>query len=199
MTKTELLTQMCMIYWQWNITPNFTDPPDESPEAQVLSMYDTLKNNALIRYPWRSATKYIHLLPLVQETPADARYKYEAQVPDDFLLATGFWSDPQRRNGRQNSVDIVGRSARTNLLRFTMGYISSDVPEEEFDPWLCEWIKIYIAAEASDIAGQSTDRKLFLLEERNRMLIECGNKDFEMSHKDGISSSTHWFLEQGWY
>lgn len=201
MTKQELLQQMFLEYWQYNVNPIIPDdttglplPPANSPEAFVLQMYDAKKAIALAKYPWRSATKYVTLT--TTDSVDDGRYKYWAALPDNFVLATGFWQDKERLRDAQNAVDIVGKQARTNLTTFTLGYIDKDIPEDDLDPWVCEWIKIFIASELADIAGQTPDRKNFLMQKAAQDLIICGNKDYEMAQKDEVSSSIHQFE---WY
>lgn len=196
MNKLDLLREMFLEYWQWDVNPELENPPKNSPEEFVLSMYDDRKASALMAYPWRSAVRYVDLDLQIPEVSSDGRYKYEATVPEDFILAVGFWQDKARRIDCMNSVDIVGRKARTNLKSITMGYIKKDVDEEDLDPWVIDYIKIFIASELSDIGGQSPDRKNFLMEKVQSDLIKCGNKDYEMAHKDEISSSIHQFE---WY
>jgi len=202
MDKQTLLTEMFLEYWQFNVNPVIPDatglpqPPVNSPEYFVLQFYQDKKDMALAAYPWRSATKYITLTADPTVTPGDGRYAYEITLPDDFILATGFWRDATRRHDAQNSVDIVGPLARTNLKQFTLGYISKTIDESLLDPWVCEWIKIYIAANLADIGGQTPDRKNFLMETAAQDLIRLGNKDYEMAQKDEVSSSIHQFQ---WY
>lgn len=193
MTENELLTEMFLKYWQWDIVPTLTNPPANSPEYFVKSLYENLKANALARYPWRSATVYTTITPSVPEVSSDGRYKYEAAIPDNFVLATGFWRDRQRLHPAHNEVDIVGKVARTNLPEFTMSYINYKTDEKDLDPWVCDYIQIFIAAELSDIGGQTPERKQFLDNLAETMLIKCGNKDFEMSHHDPISNSLNQF------
>lgn len=196
MDKNELLRQMFLEYWQWDVDPELDNPPANSPEAFVLSMYDEKKSMALSKYPWRSAISYVELTGTEPEVSKDGHYKYEVKVPDNFLMATGFWRDFKRTQDCHNSVDIVGKTARTNLPKFTMGYVNKDVDEDDLDPWVCDYIKIVIASELSDIGGQTPDRKNYLMQKAEADLITCGNKDFEMAHHDEVSSSIHQFE---WY
>lgn len=189
MNKNELLREMFLKFWQWDVDPQLTNPTANSPEYFVLSMYDNLKANALSKYPWRSATVYVTLTPTVPLVSSDGRYKYEVAIPENFVLATGFWRDRERLRDAHNSVDIVGKVARTNLPEFTMGYINQATDESNLDPWVCDYIQIYIAAELADIGGQTPERKQYLENLVETMLIKCGNKDYEMAHKDPISSS----------
>lgn len=198
MTENELLRQMFLKYWQWNVDPVLDNPPANSPEYFVKSMYKNLKADALSKYPWRSATVYVNLEPAIPEQPADERYKYEVKIPDNFVIATGFWEDKERLRPRHNSVDIVGRMARTNLKKFTMGYINKDVDEAILDPWVCDFIAIYIAAELADLGGQAPDRKTFLLQQVDTMLVKCGNRDYEMAHRDEVSNTIHQFEYEAW-
>ena len=195
MDKKHLLREMFLKYWQWNVDPQLDNPPANSPEYFVLSMYDNLKENALATYPWRSATKYKSFKMSELGCSGDGRYKYETVLPDDFIIATGFWNDPERIQPRQNSVDIVGKLARTNLKEFTLGYISKDIDEEYLDTWVCDFIQIFIASELSDLGGQTPDRKTYLGQLMQEMLIKCGNKDYEMAQKDHISSSIFQFTQ----
>ena len=195
MDKKHLLRDMFLKYWQWNVEPELDNPPANSPEYFVLSMYQNLKENALAAYPWRSATKYKSFELNDSCSCGDRRYKYETVLPDDFIIAIGFWEDPERRRPRQNEVDIVGNIARTNLKSFTLAYTSVDVDEENLDPWVWDFIEVFIASELSDLGGQTPDRKTYLGQLVQEMLIKCGNKDYEMAQKDPISSSIFQFTE----
>ena len=55
MDKKHLLRDMFLKYWQWNVEPQLDNPPMNSPEYFVLSMFENLKENALAAYPWRSS------------------------------------------------------------------------------------------------------------------------------------------------
>lgn len=193
MDRDTLLTEMFLEYWLWDIKPDFENPPANSPEEFILSLYQGKKEDALSAYPWRSATRYAQLELKVPEQSADGRYKYEANVPEDFLIAIGFWRDKERRMDCMNSVDIVGKKARTNETSITMGYTKKDVDEDELDPWVIEYIKLVLAADLADIGGVPIDRKNYLLQRKDVELIKLGNKDYEMAHKDEISSSIHQF------
>lgn len=193
MNRNTLLREMFLEYWQWDVEPEFENPTPNSPESFVLSMYDSKKEEALAAYPWRSATRYTQLNLKEPEQSSDGRYKYEATLPEDFILAVGFWQDKTRHYDCMNAVDIVGKKARTNMRTITLGYIKKDVDEDDLDPWVLDYIKIKIAADLSDIGGQSIDRKNYLLQQAEVNLIKCGNKDYEMAHKDEISSSIHQF------
>ena len=196
MTKNELLKEMLLEYWQWDVEPDFDNVLPNSPEYFILQMYDNKKNIALSRYPWRSAIKYVDIVGEIPTTYADRRYKYENTIPENFVMAVGFWRDKERRLDAHNDVDIVGRKARTNMREYTMGYIDKDIPEEDLDPWVCEYLKIFLATELSDIGGISPDRKNFLLQKEAQDLIVYGNKDYEMSQRDPVSSSIYQYL---WY
>lgn len=195
MDKKHIIRDMFLKYWQWNVEPELDNPPANSPEYFVLSLYDNMKENALAAYPWRSATVYESFEMCECCCSGDKRYKYETCLPDDFIIATGFWEDPERLKPRQNEVDIVGKIARTNLKRFTLGYISKDVDEESLDAWVCDFIEIFIASELSDLGGQTPDRKQYFNQLVQELLIKCGNKDYEMAQKDPISSSIFQFAQ----
>lgn len=198
MTDKDLMRQMFLKYWQWNVEPEIDNPPADSPEYFVTSMYENLKADALSKYPWRSATVYVTLTPQIPETSQDGRYKYQVTLPANFVLATGFWEDAERLRPRHNSVDIVGNVARTNLQKFTMGYINKEVDESILDPWVCDYIEAYIASELSDIGGQTPDRKAWLAQNLDNLLIKCGNRDYEMSHRDEVSETIHQFEYEAW-
>lgn len=191
--KKELLTHMFLKYWKYDTVPDFDNIVPNSPEELVLKVYDTLKKRALGNYQWRSATKYVWIICDEPEIRADGRYRFESTVPDNFLSATGFWADKERRQDAHNSVDIVGRSIRTNLDAFTLGYIDGSIPETDLDSWVIEYLEIFIASEAADIGGVGVDDKNYLLQKAANDLIILGNKDFEMAHHDEISASIHQF------
>lgn len=191
--KKELLTNLFLKYWKYDTLPDFENITTNSPEDLVLKIYDSLKKRALNNYPWKSAIKYVTIDTDESIDPKDGRYRYEACVPCNFLSAVGFWVDPERRNNAHNSVSIVGRSIRTNLKQFTMAYIDGSVSEEDLDPWVREYLEVFIAAEAADLGGVGADQKNFLIQKADIDLTILGNKDFEMDVHDEVSSSIHQF------
>lgn len=193
MDKNTLLREMFLEFWLWDVEPDFENPTPNSPESFILSLYDSKKEEALSAYPWRSATRYAQLDLKEPEQSSDGRYKYEADVPEDFIVAIGFWKDKERRMDCMNSVDIVGKKARTNEKTIIMGYTKKDVDEDDLDPWVLDYIKLVLAADLADIGGIPLDRKNYLLQKKDVDLIKLGNKDYEMSHRDEISSSIHQF------
>lgn len=191
--KKKLLKEVFLLYWKWDIMPNLDNPEENTPEYFILDLYDSFKENALSKYNWRSAIKYQKITCEEPEISNDKRYKYSATLPEDFLKAVGFWQDEERNNSCHNSVDIVGNEARTNLKEFTLGYINKNIEEDKLDFWVRDFIGITIATEGADIAGVPTDVKNFLISKLEVDLIKLGNLDYEMAHKDEISSSIHQF------
>lgn len=196
--KKELLETMFILYWQYDVVPTFGGTDDNptasdpnSVEGLVLKVYDHLKQGALSAYQWRSTIKYVDLT-LTAPAPEDERYNYTASAPVDFLVMQGFWKDPERQRPCHNEVDMVGTEIRSDLEEVTMAYIA-DTIETSLDRWVIDWIMIYIAAEAADIAGISDERKDFLISKRRADFFELSNKDYEMAHKDEVSNSKFQF------
>lgn len=182
--KKQLLEDMCVLYWEYDVKPDFSDTDNfepNSPEALLLGVYDSLKNEVIASYPWRSAIKYITIKPEMPQNSTDGKYKYQASVPDDFLKEEGFWYDSERWRPAKKQVDIIGRTAKTNLQEFTMSYQAKDIPEDELDSWVIEHLKVYIAAKAADIAGLSLDRKNNLLQLSELSFQTNSNIDYKMS------------------
>lgn len=204
-TKAQLLINVALKYWQFNIAPVFTgDEPDietDDPVMQiVLTMYDSLKDSALLKYPWRSTIKYADLVckedgGLTPSPQHDGKYKYWIELPDDFLAQEGFWKDTTRNIECPQDVNIIGTIAKTNLEEFTLGYVATGILEEELDPWLIDYLEIFIASEASDVAGQSPDRKNFLMQKAQSDFIECSNKDYRNANHDENQDSLMQFLD----
>lgn len=189
-----------LLYWEYDTEPEFTGTDDtpsatvpNSPEDLLLKVYDQLKKRALASYDWRSATKYQIVTPT---EPAggtgDPRYKYSATVPSDFLKVVGYWADENRQSPAHNAVDTRGTIMRTNLNKFVLEYVA-DVSEKNLDPWVIDYLMIFIASEASDIGGISNDRKNFLMQKAQNDWYVLTNKDYDMAHHDEVSSSIHQF------
>jgi len=199
-TKKDLLKQLMLLYWEYDTEPQFAGTDDEptavvtnSPEDLLLKVYDQLKKRALASYDWRSATKYATVTPTEPSGgTGDPRYKYSATVPDDFLKVVGYWADTNRQAPAHNCVDTRGTIMRTNLKQFVLEYVA-DVSEKNLDPWVIDYLMIFIAAEASDIGGISNDRKNFLMAKAQGDWITLTNKDYDMAHHDEVSSSIHQF------
>lgn len=199
-TKKDLLKQLMLLYWEYDTEPEFGGTDDNptatvrnSPEDLLLKVYSQLKKRALASYDWRSAIKYTIVTPTAPSGgTGDPRYKYSATVPNDFLKVVGYWADENRQAPAHNAVDTRGRTMRTNLNKFVLEYVA-DVSETELDPWLIDYLMIFIAAEASDIGGISNDRKNFLLSKAQNDWITLTNKDYDMAHHDEVSSSIHQF------
>lgn len=192
--KKEILDEIFLMYWKWDIEPDYENPATNSPEEFVLNMFDTLKDKALLKYPFRCTRKYARQTGTeITSTDANRKYKYESTLPADFMYATGFWSDEERRNGIQNEVDIIGKNARSNIQNYTVEYIASGLSCSVLDSWVKDYVAIYIASELSDIGGCTIETKNYLMQLADAMRISAGNKDYEMAHHDEISSSIHQF------
>lgn len=204
MTRDELLRIMFLTYWKYPVQPTFrnadgTDKNDNSVEALVLSVYESCKEQALMAYPWRSAQKYVYLDNPQPNNTGDGKYRYTFKLPDDFLCANGFWRDKKRSQPIQNAVDIVGNIAKTDKSAFLLQYTSKKKNEESsLDPWVIEWIQLYIAATQADIGGVDPETKNFLIQKKEYDLPTLKNKDFEMSHHDELLGNEDQFLHE-WY
>lgn len=202
--RDKLLVEMFLQYWKYPVKPTFQDSQgqdldDNSVEALTLAMYETTKNEALMVYPWRSAQKFVFLdNPQTNET-GDGKYKYVFTLPEDFLTANGFWRDQKREQPIQNGVDIIGNLAKTNKSAFLLQYTANMKEEEaKLDPWVIDWIKLYLAANLADIGGVDPATKQFLLQQMQFNEPTLKNKDFEMSHHDETIGNEDQFLGD-WY
>lgn len=195
--KKEILDEIFLVYWKWDVAPEYENPADNSPEQFVLNMFDGLKDRALLNYPFRCARKYSRQSGEdVESTDTNKKYKYKSTLPEDFLYATGFWADETRRTDMHNGVDILGNVARSDVKDFTMEYIASGLDCSVLDPWVRDYIAIFIASELSDIGGCTIETKNYLMQLADMTKISAGNKDYEMAHHDEFSSSIHQFE---WY
>jgi hypothetical protein len=192
--KKAILDEIFLVYWKWDTTPDYDNPPANSPESFVLELFETMKDKALSNYPFRCARKYARQEGSeIESDDTNRKYKYKSTLPTDFMYATGFWSDEKRTNGIQNDVDIIGRVARSNVKDFTMEYIASGLECSVLDAWVKDYIAIFIASELSDIGGCTVEAKNYLMQLSDMTKISAGNKDYEMAHHDEISSSIHQF------
>lgn len=184
-TKAKLLAEMCVLYWEYDTKPDFTGTlQSNSPEKLVLDVYDSLKQEVLESYPWRSAIKYVTLTTSEPNPSTDGKYSRSVAVPTDFLKEDGFWYDEKRNTTITDGIEVVGKTIKTNLEKFTMSYVSKDTLESNMDSWLISYLQIYIAAKAADIGGLSADRKSLLLQQADNDFWNYSNTDWKMSHKD---------------
>lgn len=192
-SKLEILKKIFLIYWKWDVMPDFDNVADNSPEYFVLNMFDDIKGDAILQYPFRCCRKYARQIgEEIGEEDTNRKYKYKSTLPTDFMYATGFWADEQRNSGIHNEVDIIGKVARSNVKDYTIEYISN-VECNLLDSWVKDYIAIYIASELSDIGGCSIETKNYLMQLAEMSKVSAGNKDYDMAHKDEISSSIHQF------
>ena len=196
--KKEILNNIFLLYWKWDTKPDWDNIQENSPEDLLLAVYDDLKKGALTKYPWRCLRKYSLQNGKENSEAIDKKYKYESTLPEDFLFATGFWEDVERRHGIQNEVEFVGMTAKTNYKTFIMEYISCEVEEANMDRWLREYLSLYIAMEASDIGGCNAETKNYLIQKESLEFVNTCNKDYEMDHKDEVSPSIHQFQYEDW-
>lgn len=183
--KAKLLADMCVLYWEYDTKPDFTGTlQSNSPEQLVLDVYDSLKQEVLESYPWRSAIKYVTLTTSEPNPSTDKKYSRSVSVPTDFLKEDGFWYDENRNTTVTDGIEVVGKTIKTNLEKFTMSYVSKDTLESNMDSWLVSYLQIYIAAKAADIGGLSADRKTLLLQQADNDFWNYSNTDWKMSHKD---------------
>lgn len=185
-TKAKLLADMCVLYWEYDTKPDFTDEnlEENSPEKLLLGVYDSLKQEVLQSYPWRSAIKYVTLTTAETLGNPDKKYSRTVSVPTDFLKEDAFWYNEKRNVPIIDGIEIVGKTAKTNLESFTMSYISKDTLESNMDSWLISYLQVYIAAKAADIGGLSAERKNLLLQQADNDFWNYSNTDWKMAHKD---------------
>lgn len=204
MTRDELLAQMFLQYWKYPVKPTFknpdgTDKDDDSVEGLVLSVYEATKNRALMAYPWRSAQKYVYLENPTPNDTGDDKFLNAFTLPADFLTANGFWRDKKRNEPIQNEVDIIGNIAKSNKSAFLMQYTAKmEGAEANLDPWVIEWIQLYLAANLADIGGVDPQTKNFLIQKVEYDEPTLKNKDFEMSHHDETLGNEDQYLHD-WY
>ena len=190
-----LLKKVFLQYWKWDSVPSFTTPSwtveDNSPEDLLMQLYPDLKSEVVREYPWRCCQKYAKITPTTPTSNDDKRYAKRGTVPNDFLIANGFWLDEERRIRIPNSVDIIGTTIKTNLDSFTMQYTSNAIAETNMDVWLLDYMATYIACEASDIGGCNADTKNFLLQKKDIDYLTATNKDYQMAHQEEMSDTIH--------
>ncbi|MCQ2608546.1 MAG: hypothetical protein MJ197_07670 [Bacteroidales bacterium] len=202
--RDKLLTEMFLQYWKYPVKPTFQDEDqhdiaDDSVEGLTLAMYESVKDEALMVYPWRSAQKYVFLNNPQENDTGDGKYKYKFTLPTDFLTANGFWLDKERNQPFQNGVDIIGNIAKTNKSAFMLQYTANmSGAEANLDPWVIDWIKLYLAATLADIGGVDPNTKNFLIQKMQFDEPTLKNKDFEMSHHDETIGNEDQFLHD-WY
>jgi hypothetical protein len=189
-SKKDILTNICLLYWLYDEVPDLSATSTDDTVKRLLKVYDSLKSDALSKYPWRSAIKYVELTPTEPTTSADGRYTYTVDLPTDFLKEEGFWENWDRTTPCPQSVEIVGRTAKTNLTKFTLGYISSDIQEENLDSWVCKWLEIYIASEASRLAGVPVDQINYLMQKQEIDFMKLSNTDWRNAHHDDDNTAT---------
>lgn len=192
--KKKVLDKIFMIYWKWDTLPDYENTIEDSPEYLLLEMYDDLKAEALSQYNFRSTIKYVSLTGTEPDTNDDKRYKYRANVPEDYLKAVGFWDNEERTCPIHNSIDIQNFIAKSNQEKFTMAYVSKTASEDILDQWVLDFMAIYIAYKAADIGGCSNETKQYLMQEAMLQRNLCANRDMEMAHQDDMSSLNQ-FLE----
>lgn len=197
--KAKLLADLCIQYWEYDTKPDFSDPDAleaNSPEKLLFDIYDSLKEEVLESYPWRSVIKFTTLTTTTPSALVDDKYSRSVNMPLDFLKEDAFWYDSKRNNPLLDGVEIVGKIAKTNLEKFTMSYISKDVVESNMDSWLISYLKIYIAANAADISGLSAERKAQLLQQADNDFWSCSNTDWKMAnkHNDALEASINEFV-----
>lgn len=181
-------------YWEYDVAPDFNNIADNDVLDLLNQEYPKVKKKVLGSYPWRSCIKYVTVKATVPEINDDGRYKYRAQVPENFIKEHGYWADSSRSLPLLHENTVQGRTLKTNRESLTMGYIA-DTAESEMDYWVVEYLEIAVAAELADIGGISADRQNFLLQKMPYEEALARNKDFEMTQKDEISPTVHQFQE----
>lgn len=189
-SKNDILTNIFLIYWLYDVVPDLKTTSTDDTVKRVLKVYDSFKSAALSKYPWRSAIKYKEITTSTPTTSTDGRYLYTATLPDDFLKEEGFWQDWARTLSCPQAIEIVGKTAKTNLTKFTLAYISSDIAEEDLDNWVCDWLEIYIAAEGAKLAAMPDDQVISLANKRELDFVELSNKDWRNAHHEDDNQNT---------
>jgi len=189
-SKNDILMNVCLIHWLYPTVPDLNATTTDDTIKRLLKVYDTFKSAALSKYPWRCAIKYVEITTSTPTTSIDGRYKYTAELPPDFLKEEGFWEDWARTSKCPQSIEIVGKTAKTNLTKFTLAYISSDIAEEDLDNWVADWLEIYIAAEGAKLAAIPDDQAIALANKRELDFVELSNKDWRNAHHEDDNQDT---------
>ena len=111
-SKNDILTNICLLYWLYDEVPDLSTTNTDDTIKRLLQVYDSLKSDALSKYPWRSAIKYIELTTETPIESTDGRYTYVVDLPTDFLKEEGFWENWERSTICPQSVEITGRIAK---------------------------------------------------------------------------------------
>lgn len=191
--KEEILNNVFIKHWEWDVLPDWDNIEDNSQQALVLACYDHEKKNVLASYPWRRCIKYI-TLDLIAST-IDGMYGFQCLLPEGFLKEYGFWADNQRGIKLFDECCISGNLLLSKRNKVTLGYIA-DTPEEDWDIWLKEYFECYLAAELARVGGQPTDREQLLKQECLLSFSRAKNRDYEMTPK-ATNPSLMQFCE--WY
>ena len=196
--KIKVLKNVFMLYWKWDTMPELENPPENSPEYLLLQIYDDLKETAFTNYSFRSTIKYKEITCTEPEENDDPRYKYRAQVPDDYLKSFGFWLDKERHSSIHNSLEVAGKVIKSPYEKITIGYVSNSVDEDKLDQWVLDYLAVFIASEAADLGGCNEQTKLNLMQLEEITRIKAGKKDFDMSHHEPYSKSKFMFRAEDW-
>lgn len=200
-SKSEILRDIFLLHWDWDTEPDFDNTDPDNPEAEeegstedlILKMYPRFKQGALEKYNWRSAIRYATITCTEPVTNTDPRYKYTANVPEDFIKLIGLWQDSERYTPVIGRASIVGTTIFSHLEEITIGYIA-DIVETDFDNWLTDYVIAYIASAGATLAGVSNDKRAELINLEQNKYFQCSNIDYEMENKDTVSPSIQQFL-----
>lgn len=199
-SKKDILNDVFLLHWEWDTKPEFggtddnpTSTDEESTEYLLLEMYDRFKKKALSKYNWRSVIRYATITCTEPETNTDPRYKYNGDVPADFIKLVGLWSDEERLIDARTRASVVGSTIFSHLEEITIGYVAN-VSETEFDTWLSDYMIAFIASEGAALAGVSDNKRAELINLEQNQWFMCSNIDYEMEQKDIVSPTIEQFL-----
>lgn len=200
LSKREILNDIFELHWEWDTEPEFGGTDDnptatdvDSVEYKILQRYDRFKKDALERYDWRSSIRYSTIECSEPVTNNDPRYKYNGDLPDDFIKLTGLWHDAERHMPAINKASAVGTTLHSHLEEITIGY-TANVTETELDNWVSTYLIAYIAAYGATLAGVSDEKRAELYTLEQNEWFKCSNIDYEMEAKDQVSPSINQFL-----
>lgn len=200
LTKEEILRDVFLLHWEWDTAPEITEVGGVltadvagSTEDLILQMYPRFKKDALAKYNWRSAIKYETLECTEPVTNTDPRYKYTAELPEDFIKLIGLWADEERNNDARGQASTVLTTLYSHLEDITIGYIA-DKDEEDLDNWVSTYLIAYIASKGATLAGVSNEKRAELIAQEQNEWFTCSNIDYEMEVKDDVSPSINQFL-----
>lgn len=157
-----------------------TSISEDTKQARLCnSIFNMMRDEVLRQHPWNFAMARAQLVNDVNDSP-DFEFKYQFEVPDDFLRLI-------RLNDDRGRFKLEGSYILTDAATLDIIYISQMEDPTAWDPLFREAFATRLAAEISFGITGSNSLAQTLMAEYERKLQKAKTVDAQENYSDGFT------------